>query len=70
MVADVILLQVALMLALMARFYFVVFFEGVGTATTVGDLLSRYQSWYLTTAFPLTSLFCTPEPWKSAVVPR
>lgn len=55
MVADVILLQVALVLALMVRFYFVVFFEELGDIT-VGKLLTVYQSWYLRTAFPLTAL--------------
>lgn len=53
--ADVVLLQIALILALAARFYVVVSFEDLGE-TTVGELLSIYQSWYLRTTVPLTGL--------------
>lgn len=56
MVADAILIQVALLLALAARFYVVVSFEGLQQDMTVGELLAMYQSWYLKTAIPLTAL--------------
>ncbi len=55
MVADAILLQIALVLALAARFYVVVSFEGLADLT-VSELLALYQSWYLKTAIPLTAL--------------
>ncbi len=55
MVADAVLLQVALLLALAARFYTVVAFEDLG-GMTVSELLSMYQSWYIKTAIPLTVL--------------
>ena len=55
MVADVILLQVALLAALAARFYVVVAFEDLGDKT-VSELLLLYQGWYIKTAIPLTAL--------------
>ena len=55
MVADVVLLQVALVLALAVRFYVVVNFEDLGERT-VPELLSLYQSWYFRAATPLTLL--------------
>ncbi len=55
MVADVVLLQVAIILALVVRFYVVVNFEELGT-TTVSELLALYQGWYFRAAPPLTTL--------------
>ena len=55
MVADVIMLQIALISALAARFYSVITFEGTGQYT-VQELLATYQGWYLRTALPLTGL--------------
>ncbi|MDG2384220.1 MAG: NAD(P)-dependent oxidoreductase [Pirellulaceae bacterium] len=55
MVADVVLLQLAIILALVVRFYVVVNFEELGT-TTVSELLALYQGWYVRAAAPLTIL--------------
>ncbi len=55
MLADAVLLQVALILALGVRFYFVINFEGLGELT-VSELLTLYQSWYFRTSLPLTGL--------------
>jgi nucleoside-diphosphate-sugar epimerase len=54
-VADAVLLQVALVIALAVRFYWVVSVQGLGDKT-VGELLDMYQGWYLNTAVPLTTL--------------
>ena len=55
MIADVALLQLALISALALRFYFVANFEGL-EGVTVNELISLYQRWYLTTSLPLTAL--------------
>jgi nucleoside-diphosphate-sugar epimerase len=52
---DALLLQIALIVALSLRFYVVVSFEDLKSAT-VAELLDLYQSWYMKTAVPLTSL--------------
>jgi nucleoside-diphosphate-sugar epimerase len=56
-VADAVLLQVAMLTALAVRFYWVVNVQGLGDGgLTVAELLDLYQSWYFKTAFPLTAL--------------
>jgi nucleoside-diphosphate-sugar epimerase len=54
-IADAVLLQVALVTALALRFYWVVKVEGLGDLT-VAELLALYQGWYFNTALPLTAL--------------
>lgn len=56
MFADAILLQVALVAALVVRFYLLVYVEGVEAGTDTAELLNRYQYWYFVTALPLTAL--------------
>ncbi len=54
-IADAVLLQIALITALAVRFYWVVNVQGLSDKT-VAELLALYQSWYFNTAFPLTAL--------------
>ncbi|MEZ6115335.1 MAG: SDR family oxidoreductase [Pirellulaceae bacterium] len=55
MIADAILLQIALISGLSARFYFVIQFQDMGDIT-IQQLLQTYQLWYSRTATPLTAL--------------
>ncbi|MCA9198981.1 MAG: NAD-dependent epimerase/dehydratase family protein, partial [Planctomycetales bacterium] len=55
MIADAILLQIALISGLSARFYFVIQFQDMGDIT-IQQLLQTYQLWYARTAAPLTAL--------------
>lgn len=54
--ADAVLLQVALVAALVLRFYILVYVEGLEPGADAAELLTRYQRWYLVTAIPLTTL--------------
>ena len=56
MAADAVLLQAALLLALVTRFYIALIIQGLPEDMTVQELLSMYQRWYLTTTVPLTLL--------------
>lgn len=59
LLADAVLLQVALIAALVVRFYILVHFEGLKPGTDPVELLNRYQHWYLLTTVPLTALCLT-----------
>ena len=56
MIADAILLQIALISALSARFYFLLTFANL-EPDEMPTLLAMYQGWYMRTALPLTA-FC------------
>ena len=54
-VADAILLQIALICALALRFYFLLAFRNL-QEESYAQALHMYQRWYLQTSIPLTSL--------------